>query len=279
MTVGVGGWDTPVALDDGVVGEAPAIKFQHGFDTGSHSGRSALIDTTRNEVVEDGQQLVRKADGDLLGSHRFSIPGWYSSWYAQLRRSASLVWRHTPFVCLRQRFPPALFSLSRTGTMHTYTPLHPADRMPPPIADYRFHDALDVVEYARRDPQLMLRTFPDIWHLDDDGAVRCVSWCSSLDGLRRWAEDPYSLRRSRQEGVATGECPNRWVIVEPRLIYKNQVMHEGDVAAYRAVERELASLGVVLLDAVVLDEHCHWWSLHELTTGTTNWRPSTRQKT
>ncbi len=155
--------------------------------------------------------------------------------------------------------------------MHTYTPLQaPGDPLPD-ITDYRFHDALDVADYARRNRQIGWQTWPDIWHLDDDGLMRCASRCSSLDGIRWWAEEAYFLRRTREASLETGTCPTRWVIVESRVVFDGDVMHEGDVVAYHAVRRELAALGVTLLDAVIFDDKCHWWSMHELTTGTTRW--------
>lgn len=37
------------------------------------------------------------------------------------------------------------------------------------------------------------------------------------------------------------------------------------------VRRALEPIGVLLLDAVVFDDDGHWWSMHELTTGSTRW--------
>ena len=30
-------------------------------------------------------------------------------------------------------------------------------------------------------------------------------------------------------------------------------------------------MGLTLVDAVVFDDQCHWWSMHEETSGTTRW--------
>lgn len=76
--VGFGGRYPTVAGHDGLVGEAPAIEFEHRLDAGPHGGRSAVVDTSSDEVVEDGQEFPGKADGDLLGGYRDRIPNWYS---------------------------------------------------------------------------------------------------------------------------------------------------------------------------------------------------------
>ena len=46
---------------------------------------------------------------------------------------------------------------------------------------------------------------------------------------------------------------------------------EDDARAFLRLRRGLARHGVVLLDVMVFDQEFHWWSLHELTSGTTTW--------
>lgn len=68
-------------------------------------------------------------------------------------------------------------------------------------------------------------------------------------------------------------CPDYWVVLEPRHRWDpdRYEVTEGDAQAFVGLRRELARLGVTLLDVVVFDEDLHWWSLHELTSGSTAW--------
>lgn len=52
-------------------------------------------------------------------------------------------------------------------------------------------------------------TWPEVWHLDDEGVVRCSCRASSLDTLVRWADDPSGLHRSRRAGLRTTGCTDR----------------------------------------------------------------------
>ena len=53
---------------------------------------------------------------------------------------------------------------------------------------------------------------------------------------------------------------------------------EGDAQAFIALRSSLARFGITLLDVVIINEEFQWWSLHELTSGTTAWNfePSAR---
>ena len=44
--------------------------------------------------------------------------------------------------------------------------------------------------------------------------------------------------------------------------------------AFGVLRRKLSRVGVDLVDAVVFDDEGRWWSLHELTSGTTAWTAS-----
>ena len=155
--------------------------------------------------------------------------------------------------------------------MHAYK--RPAlDRMPPPsIDDFRFHDAVDVVAYAELNQCMGWRTWPEVWHLDPEGNLACSFKGSSLDSLVEWGLDPSDLERSRWEGLAVHDCPNRWVIIDSRPVGFSDPPGEGDAWAFLELRRHLAGIGVDLLDAVVFDDDGHWWSMHELTSGTTAW--------
>ncbi len=102
--------------------------------------------------------------------------------------------------------------------MHTYQRRWTPGEVPdlPSIGTYRFNDALDVVAWAEIDPTIGWRTWPEVWHLDDEGRFQCYFKASSLDSTQRWAVDPSGLHRSRREGLESGACPDRWLIVESR---------------------------------------------------------------
>lgn len=141
----------------------------------------------------------------------------------------------------------------------------------PSIGTYRFAGALDVVEYARLDHTIGWRTWPEVWHLNDEGRFQCGYAGSSLDSTRGWAEDPWPLHRSRQEGLRSGGCADRWLIVESRSVAFDPPVDEGDVAAFLRLRVEMDTIGVTLVDTVVFDDEQRWWSLRELTSGTTSW--------
>jgi hypothetical protein len=46
---------------------------------------------------------------------------------------------------------------------------------------------------------------------------------------------------------------------------------ESDAHAFLDLRQGLARHGITLLDVMVFDQEFHWWSLHELTSGTTRW--------
>lgn len=157
--------------------------------------------------------------------------------------------------------------------MHTYERSEAAaDGKLPDLETYRFNDALDVVAWASVDHTIGWATWPEVWHLDGDGRFQCYFKASSGDSIRRWANDPSSLFRSRAEGRRTRGCANRWLIVEsrPRWLHDDTI-NEEDARAFLATRSHLAGIGVHLVDAVIFDDARHWWSLHEVTTGDTAW--------
>ncbi len=168
-----------------------------------------------------------------------------------------------------------LWSDGTANDMHTYQKRwadDPADRQPPDISDLLFTTPLDVVGVAELDSVLVWRTWPDVWHLDERGAFRCSSRGSTMDSVRTFAERPHKMLGCRQ--VELDEpCPNRWLVIEPRHHWLGDRYRpdEGDAQAFITLRSGLAGHGVTLLDVMVFDQELHWWSLHELTTGTLAW--------
>jgi ferredoxin len=161
--------------------------------------------------------------------------------------------------------------------MHSYEPLWAPDGSddPPGLEEFRFRSALDIVSYAQHWCCIGRNTWPEVWHLDDEGAFHCGFRASSRDSIREWARDPDDLCISRQQGLATRACPNRWLIVEsrPESTSPHAVVDERDAQAFLQLRRRIVQIDPVLelVDVMIFDDAYHWWSLHELTTGTMEW--------
>ena len=159
--------------------------------------------------------------------------------------------------------------------MHRYERLNTElnDPCAPPIEAFRFRAALDVVALAQVDRTIGWKTWPEVWHLDEEGAFACYYKGSTLDSIRQWATDPSPLHRSRIEGLRTTGCADRWVIVDsrPTWLHGGTATDESDVEAFLRLRPTLQAFGVSLLDVVIFDDDQRWWSLHELTAGTTLW--------
>jgi hypothetical protein len=157
--------------------------------------------------------------------------------------------------------------------MHTFVPRWTDDQPHdlPCFEDFHFHDALDVVAFAELDPLTTWRRWPEIWHLDDTGSFCCGSKGFTPDSVRRYADEPCHLLDCRETVLPTA-CPDRWVIVECRHPdWEPYGVDECDAEAFLRLRRALAGYSVTLLDVIVFDEDHRWWSLHELTSGTTQW--------
>jgi hypothetical protein len=142
----------------------------------------------------------------------------------------------------------------------------------PSIEAFRFRGPIDVVARAEVDPGFGRFTWPEVWHLDEDGELQCYFDGSSCDSIARWAEEPWDLFVSRRYGLADGGCPDRWLIIEHRPRWRRPAgVTEADAAAFAKVREHLAGIGVTLVDCMVFDDDGHWWSLHELTSGTLDW--------
>ena len=145
--------------------------------------------------------------------------------------------------------------------MHTYAPLWPEDELGelPELEHFRFNSAADVVAWAQRDRTIGWMTWPEVWHLDDEGAFRCYYKACTGYSIRRWAQDSTDLRRSRHEGLAQGGCPSRWLVVESRPIWLGgqPTVDERDAKAFGSLRHELESIGVILLDTMIFDDARH----------------------
>lgn len=157
--------------------------------------------------------------------------------------------------------------------MHTYT--KPLPRLGlPSIGAFTFNDALDVVGYAELDATIGWKTWPEIWHLDSDGRFQCYYKGCTGESLVRWARKPADLRDLRAMASERPEgCTDRWLIVDSRPLWLNEppTVDEADARAFLTIRRRMGRLGVTVVDAVVFDDEGHWWSMHELTAGTTAW--------
>jgi hypothetical protein len=159
--------------------------------------------------------------------------------------------------------------------VHSYEPQWNPDETDKMGAIGPFTGPLDVVAYAARDILVSHSTFPSLYHLDTQGKVRCCSRDGSLSNVRKWAVDPTGLYLPRLINPRRS-CPNRWLAVEsrPTSRYGSCVVNEADAEAFVTVRKTVAARALIdLVDVMIFDDACHWWSLHELTTGQTTWAP------
>jgi hypothetical protein len=56
VVLGLGWWLPFVAIDDGAVGPALLFESRDGLDAGPDGGRSALVRSARDEVIEVGRK-------------------------------------------------------------------------------------------------------------------------------------------------------------------------------------------------------------------------------
>jgi hypothetical protein len=159
--------------------------------------------------------------------------------------------------------------------MHRYTPRWSetdSERDVPSRDGRTFRDAHDFIEYAADDRLTTWYTYPWMWHLDESGRARCFSKGSSLCDVQLFAQEPERVVECRMVGTDCA-CPPYWLMIESRQSWRTRGadVTEADAAAFLDLRRTLATYGISLLDDIVVDEQFHWWSLHELTAGTTVW--------
>jgi hypothetical protein len=132
------------------------------------------------------------------------------------------------------------------------------------ITDHNFRSPDDVLEWGRRDSLVTWKTWPEVWHLDHDGVFHCYFKASSGDGIREWCDDPIDLHISRFAGQeAEDGCAPNWLIIESRqdYLYDPAAPTEQDAWAFGAVRREMAAIGVNVVDCVIFDSTSQWWSM------------------
>ena len=159
--------------------------------------------------------------------------------------------------------------------MHTYPKLWTwDDRGSYPVTeDDTFVCAEDIVAKASVWPMFGRATYPDVWHLDEAGHTDCGWSASSMCTLVRWADEPKWLRTHLVHSREDGCEHTRWVIVDsrPTEFPIRDAVSEADAQAFHTLRANLSELGIDLVDAVVFDDQQHWWSMRELTLGTTSW--------
>jgi hypothetical protein len=148
------------------------------------------------------------------------------------------------------------------------------DPLPYPVTEAdTFRCAEDVVAKASVWPLYGRQTVPEVWHLDPEGHHLCGWRASSLCSLIRWADEPFWLNQHLLHTRADGCTCSRWAIVDsrPTELPIRDPVSEADARAFTALRKRLAEDDVDLVDAVVFDDQQHWWSMRELTLGTTSW--------
>jgi hypothetical protein len=157
--------------------------------------------------------------------------------------------------------------------VHTYEPLWTEGMSYAPFIDAPPMRGLDdVARLAPYDPVFGLLTYPTTIHLDGAGRFRCASHLSSFDGLRWWDERREGLEADWERGVGR-RCGANWLIIEPRprSQYRDGWVTEDDARIYLKLKDVMAEVGMNILDVIVTNDEHRWWSMHELTTGTTEW--------
>jgi hypothetical protein len=159
--------------------------------------------------------------------------------------------------------------------VHTFSKLWDWDdeRTYPVTEDDVFRCAEDIVAKAELWPMFGRQTFPEIWHLDPEGHYRCGWSASSLCSLVRWRDDPFWLNEHLRHSRADGCTHDRWVVIDsrPTMFRSQDGVSEADARAFTTLQQRLARKGIDLVDAVVFYDLQHWWSMRELTRGTTCW--------
>jgi hypothetical protein len=159
--------------------------------------------------------------------------------------------------------------------MHTFTPRWPAAFTDDPhaseIPSGPYRSADDLIAYAERDRLSLGRTWPEVWHFDSSGVFHCMTKHSTGVAVREMADDPVEVLDSRL--VVVEGCPDNWLVIEHRMEWHSKGMGvtEADAEAFMRLRRKVARASVNLLDVVIINDEMRWWSLHELTSGTTQW--------
>ncbi len=73
--------------------------------------------------------------------------------------------------------------------------------------------------------------------------------------------------------MAVTPCPSRWLLIDsrPLWIVPQPQPSDADIEAFGLLQQLLAAIEVELVDAMIFDDECHWWSMRELATGDGSW--------
>jgi len=157
--------------------------------------------------------------------------------------------------------------------MHTYEPLWTDDqRTWKYVGGEPVRGVEDIARAAPHDPGFGRTTYPETLHLDAEGRFRCYMNMSSFEGLRRWEADLRSLDDAWDLGAGR-RCGANWLIIESRQrwMHDGPSIDERDARAFLTVKKAMAEVGMNILDVIIANDQNQWWSLHELTMGTTEW--------
>lgn len=154
--------------------------------------------------------------------------------------------------------------------MHPFIVRYPPDGsndvyLPPFRRQYRSAD--DVIAIWERDRNAC-PTRMDSWHLRSDGTHVCCDRLLDMPDLQELALDSFPLTWCRERGDRH-DCPTNWFLYAQ--YDADFEVNEGHVEAFVEVRDELSMLGITLLDVIIVSGFDRWWSLHELTSGTTQW--------
>ncbi len=162
--------------------------------------------------------------------------------------------------------------------MHTYEFVgSPDDHHEYPIrATDQLCSVEDIVDKAARWPMFGRGTCAEVMHLDELGHTECGWRASSFHSLVYWNEHREDLTRALLHARLDGCTDGRWLVVDSRPSKWSDLcppVSEADAKAFTELRAWLGERGVDLVDTVVFDDQQHWWSMRELTMGTTRWLP------
>ena len=162
--------------------------------------------------------------------------------------------------------------------MHTYEFVgSPDDHRKYPITESdQLRCAEDVVAKAARWPMFGRGTCAEVMHLDELGHTECGWRPSSFQSLLYWNEHREDLTKALLHARLERCDHERWLVVDSRPTSLGDLcppVSEADAKAFTEIRMWLGERGVELVDTVVFDDQQHWWSMRELTMGTTRWLP------
>jgi hypothetical protein len=132
------------------------------------------------------------------------------------------------------------------------------------LKDWRFRTPADLVKWARGDLSMSCRAYTDIWHLDEHGQFQCCCFTHRPRSIHDWARDPAPLQKARESCAAIDGCAPNWVLFENREGERSGKPTRRDAEAFMAVREAMETVGVHLLDDLILHGSNGLSSLHDL---------------